>query len=103
DRPGGSSIAGWAKVLEGVLRDHHGDTIYIFGHAGTNFPATGTRADLEVQRDYLVALLDYVRGEMKAGKSRDVIVKVVEPLKGFPDHGPLTERVLGSAYDELAG
>ncbi len=101
DRPGGSSIAGWATVLEGILADHPADTIYIFGHAGANFPATGNRADLLVQRDYLTALLEYVRGEIKAGKPREVIVKVTEPLKGFPDHGPLTERVLGSAFDEL--
>ncbi len=101
DRPGGSSIAGWATVLEGILADHPADTIYIFGHAGANFPATGNRADLLVQRDYLTALLEYVRGEIKAGKPREVIVKVTEPLQGFPDHGPLTERVLGSAFDEL--
>ncbi|MBI2407451.1 MAG: MBL fold metallo-hydrolase [Gemmatimonadetes bacterium] len=101
DRPGGSSIAGWVRVLEGVLRDHPTDTIYIFGHAGTNFPATGSRADLEVQRNYLTALLDFTRGEVKAGKPRDVVVKFAEPLPGFPDHGPLTERVLGAAYDEL--
>ena len=102
DRPGGSSIANWSTVLEGILRDHPSDTIYIFGHAGTNFPITGGRADLAVQRDYLAALLEYVRGEIKAGKPRDVIVKFAEPLKSFPDHGPLTERVLGAAFDELS-
>ncbi len=101
DRPGGSSLAGWVTVLEGILRDHPADTIYIFGHAGTNFPATGSRADLMVQRDYLSALLDFVRGEIKAGKAKEVIVKFAEPLTGFPDHGPLTERVLTAAYDEL--
>ena len=103
DRPGGSSIVGWSTVLEGILRDHPADTIYIFGHAGANFPITGSRADLAVQRDFLGALLEFVRGEMKAGKPRDVIVKITEPLKGFPDHGALTERVLGAAVDELTG
>jgi hypothetical protein len=39
--------------------------------------------------------------EIKAGKPKDVIVKITEPLKGFPDHGPLTERPLTAAYDEL--
>ena len=102
DRPGGASIANWIKVLEGTVADHDGGTIYIFGHAGPNFPATGGKGDLLYMRDYLTALLDYVRGEMKAGRPREVIIKITDPLKGFPDHGPLIERVLTAAYDELA-
>lgn len=102
DRPGGASIANWMKVLEGTVADHDGGTIYIFGHANPAFPVTGGSADLLYMRDYLAALLDFVRGEMKAGKSRDDIIKIVEPLKGFPDHGPLIARVLTAAFDELA-
>lgn len=102
DRPGGASIANWMKVLEGTVADHDGGTIYIFGHANPAFPVTGGSADLLYMRDYLGALLDFVRGEMKAGKPKDEIVKIVDPLKGFPDHGPLIARVLTAAYDELA-
>ena len=102
DRPAGASIANWIKVLEGTVADHDGDTIYIFGHAAPAFPATGGQADLLYMRDYLTALLDFVRREMQAGKSRDDIIKIVEPLKGFADHGPLIARVLTAAYDELA-
>jgi glyoxylase-like metal-dependent hydrolase (beta-lactamase superfamily II) len=102
DRPAGASIANWIKVLEGTVADHDDGTIYIFGHAGPNFPATGGKGDLLYMRDYLTALLDLVRGEMKTGKPRDVIIKITDPLKGFPDHGPLIERVLTAAYDELA-
>ncbi len=103
DRPAGASVANWVKVLEGTLKDHGKDTIYIFGHSGPASGITGGSADLLYMRDYLTALLDFVRTEIKAGKSRDVIVKVTDPLKGFPDHGPLIERVLGAAYDEVAG
>lgn len=102
DRPAGASIANWIKVVEGTVADHDGSTIYIFGHASPAFPATGGRADLLYMRDYLTALLDFVRGEMKAGKSKEIIVKITDPLKGFPDHGPLVERVLTAAYEELA-
>ena len=102
DRPGGASIANWMKVLDGTVADHDGDTIYIFGHANPAFKTTGDRSDLLYLRDFLGALLDFVRGEMKAGRSRDDIIKIVDPLKGFPDHGPLTARVLTAAYDELA-
>lgn len=102
DRPGGASIANWITVMEQTVADHGKDTIYIFGHAGPQFPATGGSADLLFQRDYLAALLAFVRGEIKSGKPRDVIVKITDPLPKFPDHGPLIERVLAAAYDELA-
>jgi glyoxylase-like metal-dependent hydrolase (beta-lactamase superfamily II) len=103
DRPAGASIANWIKALEGIVADHPKDTIYIFGHAGPNFAATGANAELLYMRDYCTALLDFVRGEIKAGKSKDVVSKITDPLKGFPDHGPLVERVLTAAYEELAG
>jgi glyoxylase-like metal-dependent hydrolase (beta-lactamase superfamily II) len=101
DRPAGASIANWIKVLEGTVADHKNDTTYIFGHGSPKFGATGSRADLLYMRDYLAALLEFVRGEIKAGKPKDAIVKVTDPLKGFPDHGPLIERVLTPAYEEL--
>lgn len=101
DRPGGANIAHWMVVLDGIVKDHSADTIYIFGHAGPHFAATGSKADLLYHRDYLDALLAFVRGAIAAGKPRDVIIKITEPLKGFPDHGPLIERVLTAAYDEL--
>jgi cyclase len=103
DKPAGASIANWIKTLEAVVADHKKDTIFIYGHAGPQFEPTGRSADLLYMRDYLTALLEFVRGEIKAGKSRDVIVTITDPLKGFPDHGPLVERVLSAAYQELAG
>jgi cyclase len=102
DNPAGASIANWIKTLEAVVADHRKDTIYIYGHAGPKFEPTGSGADLLYMRDYLTALLEFVRGEMKAGKSRDAIVKTTDLLRGFPDHGPLVERVLSAAYEELA-
>ena len=103
DKPAGASIANWMKVLDGVTADHAADTIYIFGHAHAKFQVTGGTADLVYMRDYLGALLEFVRGEIKAGKSRDAILKITDPLKGFPDHGPLIPRVLTAVYEELTG
>ena len=101
DRPAGASITNWIKVLESTAADHKNDTVYIFGHGSPKFGVTGSRADLLYMRDYLTALLEFVRGEIKSGKPKDVIVKIADPLKGFPDHGPLIERVLAPAYEEL--
>lgn len=101
DRPGGASIAHWVVVMEQVARAHAADTIYIFGHAGPTFGATGSRADLLHHRDYLTALLEFVRAQIATGAPRDTVIKITTPLPGFPEHGPLTERVLTAAFDEL--
>ena len=103
DKPAGASIANWIKALEAVTADHAKSTVFVFGHAGARFQPTGSSADLLFMRDYLTALLEFVRGEIKAGKSKETILRITDPLKGFPDHGPLIERVLSAAYEELAG
>jgi glyoxylase-like metal-dependent hydrolase (beta-lactamase superfamily II) len=103
DRPAGATLEGWIGVLEQCAGEHPADTIYIFGHAGTNFPVTGSRADLLHFRDYLTALLQHVRREVAAGRSEEQILAVREPLAGFPDHGPLNETILRNAYQEVAG
>jgi cyclase len=102
DRPAGTTLRNWISVVEKAAADHTADTIYIFGHAGPNFPVTGARAELMVMRDYLTALIDFVQSEMKAGKSKDQIIAIRTPLKGFDSHGPLTAAVLTGAYDELS-
>jgi cyclase len=101
DRPGGASIAGWITLLESVAKAHANDTLFIFGHANEGWKVTGPKADLLAQRDYLTALLEFVRSEVKAGKSKDEIIKTNAPLKGFPDQGPLIERVTTAAYEEV--
>jgi hypothetical protein len=53
-------------------------------------------------RDYVTALVDHVRHEMAAGKSRDEIVSSTAVLPGFDVRGPLTKRALEGTYDELA-
>ncbi len=103
DRPAGASIAGWISTLEQVMKAHGADTVFIFGHAGEGFKVTGTRADLQHQRDYLAALLEFTRSEVKAGRSREEFVKSGKVLDGFPEHGPLIERVTTAAWEEVAG
>ncbi len=103
DRPGGCLLGGWVRSLERIANGHDADTLYIFGHARAGFDITGKKTDLLYQRDFLAAVLEHVRGQIKAGKSRDEIVKASPELKGFADHGPVIERVLTAAYEELQG
>src|SRR5688572_6820280 len=81
DRAAGATIRGWMTVLERTPRDHANDTIYIFGHGNTGLPVTGSQADLAKFRDYFGALLAFVESQVKAGKSRDEVLAMREPLK----------------------
>ncbi len=101
DRPGGCVIAGWIRSLERIAGAHDADTLYVFGHAKAGFDVTGKKVDVLYQRDFLSAVLEYVRAQVKSGKPREEIVKAGPELKGFADHGPVIERVLSAAYEEL--
>jgi cyclase len=107
DRPGGANIRSWVTLLEKVAADYPADAIYIFGHSNAKFPVTGTKADLLAFRDYLSALLAHVEQAVRAGQSKEEVMKL-ENLPGFPDyHLPAgrTNRLpmnLSVAYDELA-
>ena len=106
DRPGGASIAGWIKALGDVAKAYPADAAYIFGHGKAAFGVTGTRADLERQKEFLTGLLDYTQKQIALGKPRSEIVALAN-LPGFDDwHDPLPNRLglnLGAAYDELTG
>jgi glyoxylase-like metal-dependent hydrolase (beta-lactamase superfamily II) len=106
DRAAGATIRNWMTVLERTTRDHTNDTIYIFGHANTGLPVTGSHTDLARFRDYFGALLAFVETQVKAGKSRDEILAMRDPLKGFEAFGrfanqPNPRDALTCAYEEI--
>ena len=105
DRPAGALIRNWASVLDRVAAEHDADTIYIFGHAKAGLPVTGSRADLASFRDYLHALLAFVEAQVKAGRSREEVLAMREPLKGFESFGPFGQsnprEALTVAYEEV--
>jgi len=105
DRAAGATLRGWQGVLVNTMKDHDNDTVYIFGHAGANQPFTGGRADLQRFHDYLGALLAFVETQVKAGKSRDDINSMRDPLKGFESFGefgrPGSRDALTCAIDEV--
>ena len=105
DRAAGATLKNWMKVLENTAKDHNNDTIYIFGHANTNLPVTGSRSDLMAFRDYIGGLLAFVEAQVKAGKSRDEVLAMRDPLKGFENYGrfgnPSPRDALTCAYEEV--
>ena len=105
DRAAGASIRNWISVLERTQKDHSNDTIYIFGHANTGLPVTGSAADLKRFADYLGALLTFVQSQIAAGRSREEILAMRDPLKGFETFGRFgmagARDALTVAYEEL--
>jgi glyoxylase-like metal-dependent hydrolase (beta-lactamase superfamily II) len=105
DRAAGALIRNWITVLERTPRDHSNDTVYIFGHANTGLAVTGGQSDLAHFRDYLGALIAFVEAQVKAGKSRDEILAMRDPLKGFETFGRFGQAgprdPLTCAYEEV--
>jgi cyclase len=102
DRPAGASITNWIRMLEQIHKAHTNDTMFISGHANTLLTPMVLRADLLNFRDYLTALMGFVGGLIKDGKTRDEVLARRDVLKGFEDYGPLVARPLPAAFDEIS-
>ncbi|HMT73271.1 MAG TPA: MBL fold metallo-hydrolase [Chitinophagaceae bacterium] len=103
DRPGGANIKSWIQVLEKALGKFSNDTQYIFGHAGTGYEVTGKADDLRAFQNYLGNVLQFTEKEMKAGKTKEELLKAIsipgsEEWKGDGIFRPLT-----AAWEELGG
>ena len=100
DRSAGANIKNWIQVLQKAQKTFHKDTLFIFGHAGDPEKVTGGKAELADFQDYLEKLLSFVDGEIKAGKTRDEIIKVKD-IPGVSWKNSGADRCLSAAYDEL--
>jgi cyclase len=105
DRAAGATIKNWMNVLDRTVKDHSNDTIYIFGHANAGLPVTGSHTDLARFHDYFGGLLAFVGEQVKAGKSREDVLAMRDPLKGFENYGrfgnPSPRDALTCAYEEV--
>jgi len=101
DRSAGANIKNWISVLEHAAGKFDNDTIFIFGHAAEGFEVNGSKADLKAFGEYLGNVLHFVEGEIKAGKSKEEILKTT----AFPFQsewkGDGIQRPLTAAYEEL--
>jgi glyoxylase-like metal-dependent hydrolase (beta-lactamase superfamily II) len=105
DRAAGASMRNWARLIPQVTEAHARDTIYIFGHANTGLPVTGSAADLLQFRDYLGAVFASVERQVAAGRSREEILAMRQPLAGFEAWGAFgaasTRDPITVAYEEV--
>jgi len=101
DKTAGADIANWIKVLEKTTSTFSNGTTYVCGHAATGYDVVLKSSDLLAFRDYLGNLLKYTDEQIKAGKTRDEILKSTT-IPGSPEwKGNGIERGLTAAYSEL--
>jgi len=101
DRSAGANMKSWMIVLDRAQNTFDTNTKFIFGHAADGYDVTGKSDDLKAFRDYLGSVLHFVEGEIKAGKSKDEILKNKSIPGAEQWKGDGIERPLTAAYEEL--
>lgn len=101
DRTAGANMKSWMEVLDKALNKYDKDTIYVFGHAATGYKVTGTADELNKFRDYIGNVLKFVEGEIKAGKTKEEVLKTTIIPGGEEWKTDGIQRPLGAAWDEL--
>ena len=101
DRGAGANIQGWINVLDSAMKKFDKKTIFVCGHSGTGYDVKGQKDMLLAFHDYLGNVIKFVGDEMKAGKTKEEILKATE-IPGSPEwKGDGIERPLQAAYEEL--
>lgn len=101
DRSAGANMKSWISVLDLGLKKFDSKTIFVCGHAGENYDVKGSKDMLLSFRDYLGNVLNFVDSEIKAGKSKDEILKASQ-IPGSPEwKGEGIQRPLTAAYEEI--
>ena len=101
DRSAGANMKSWMEVIDKALDKFDQKTSYIFGHSGAGYKVTGTSDDLNKFRDYLGNVLKFTESEIKAGKTKEEILKTTLIPGGEDWKSDGIQRPLGAAYDEL--
>lgn len=101
DKPNGAHIGNWIKVLDQIQNQFDNDTLFIWGHSLDPEKITGNKADIKAFQNYLQSLLTFVGNEIKAGKTKEEILKATS-IPGAPEwQGDGISRSLTAAYEEL--
>ncbi|MBK8497118.1 MAG: MBL fold metallo-hydrolase [Ferruginibacter sp.] len=101
DKSAGADIASWIKVLDKAVKTFSKKTTFICGHAGQGFDVLLKADDLKAFGEYLGNVLKFTEAGIKAGKTKEEILKATE-IPGSPEwKGNGIERPLDAAYTEL--
>jgi glyoxylase-like metal-dependent hydrolase (beta-lactamase superfamily II) len=101
DRSAGANIASWIKVLDKADKTFSDKTIFVCGHAADGYDIVINKTDLRAFKNYLSQVLIFTEAQIKAGKTKEEIIKATE-IPGAPEwKGDGIERPLSAAYEEL--
>jgi cyclase len=100
DRSAGASIKNWIVALDKIQQEFDKDTLFIFGHAYDPEKVTGNQSDIKAMQDYLINLSAFVYGQIKAGKTKEEIMKTTSIPGVTQWQGDGIERGLQAAYEE---
>jgi len=101
DKTNGADISNWIKLLDKATSKFSKKTQYICGHAAQGYEVQLRSDDLKAFGDYLGNVLKFTEAEIKAGKTKEEILKATE-IPGSPEwKGSGIDRPLGAAYTEL--
>jgi glyoxylase-like metal-dependent hydrolase (beta-lactamase superfamily II) len=103
DRGAGASMKNWVEVIDKALNKFDKETLFVFGHAASGYKVTGNGDDLNKFRDYLGNVLHFVESEIKAGKTKEELLKATAIPGSEEWKGDGISRPLTAAWDELMG
>lgn len=101
DNSAGASVQHWPQALEKARKKFDKDTMFIFGHAFDPEKVVGTMDDLVAMQNFMEKLEDYVATGIKAGKTKEEILKTTA-IPGITEwQGDGIDRGITAAYEEL--
>ena len=101
DKSAGADMGSWIKVLDKAVATFDKKTQFVCGHSGEGYDIVIAPADLKAFGDYLGNVLKFVEGEIKAGKSKEDILKT-KAIPGTDEwKGDGINRPLEAAYTEI--
>ncbi len=102
DKSAGANMSNWITVLDKAHDTFNRKTKFVCGHAATGYDIVVGRKDLQLFGDYLGKTLQFVETSIKAGKSKEEILKATS-IPGAPEQwkGDGIDRPIAAAYAEL--
>ncbi|RZJ81400.1 MAG: MBL fold metallo-hydrolase [Flavobacterium sp.] len=101
DKDNGAHIGNWITALDKIYNQFDKDTIVVTGHSLDPEKVVGDKENVKAFKNYLESLLTFVKAEMKAGKTKEEILKATT-IPGAPEwQGDGIARSLTAAYTEL--
>ena len=102
DKTSGANIASWVTVLDKAIATFNKSTQFVCGHAAVGYDVVVKADGLKLFGDYLGNLLKFTEAEIRAGKTKEEILKAKE-IPGSPEwKGDGIDRPLAAAYAELS-